>query len=288
MRRALVALSAALALLTGCSGEPEPPRGSPSPALWEVTGPSGAHGWLFGTAHSLPDGFDWRTPAFDAAFADSDMLVVELDLTDVDLDHLRVISTTPGLGLPSSRVDPAQREMVAQAFAEADIDEATLVNAETWMAALLLGTAFTDGEEQNGVDRALIMQADDRELLELEGFEGQMAIFDGLPLADQIDLLELAATDFETAGEDFRRLIEDWRAGNLAAIEAETRKGVGFDPELYAALLVDRNREWDRIIDQVLRDGGEPFVAVGAAHLVGDIGLPALLEARGYTVKRIQ
>ena len=74
--RLLLALAGALAL-TGCGG-PAREWPEPSPALWEVTGPDGAQGWLFGTIHSLPEGARWRTPAVDEALARSSLLVVEV------------------------------------------------------------------------------------------------------------------------------------------------------------------------------------------------------------------
>jgi uncharacterized protein YbaP (TraB family) len=36
----------------------------------------------------------------------------------------------------------------------------------------------------------------------------------------------------------------------------------------------------------MLRDGDDVLIVVGAMHLVGDRGLPALLEQRGYKVER--
>jgi uncharacterized protein len=53
-------------------------------------------------------------------------------------------------------------------------------------------------------------------------------------------------------------------------------------------LLGDRNRDWMTEIAGMLARPGTFFIGVGAAHLVGDAGLPALLQEAGAIVKRIE
>ena len=52
------------------------------------------------------------------------------------------------------------------------------------------------------------------------------------------------------------------------------------------AILYARNRSWIPQLEQIVARGNA-FIAVGADHLMGPRGVPALLAARGYTVTRV-
>ena len=283
--RLLLALAGALAL-AGCGG-PARDWPDPSPALWEVTGPEGAQGWLFGTIHSLPEGARWRTPAVDEAFASSSLLVVEvaeLGRSDEAGAIFRRLATTPGLPPLTQRVPPAERPALAAFLDRAGMDEDAFSETESWGAALILANSVRRSDSGNGADRALIAEASRVE--GLESFEEQYAAFDRLPAAEQADLLAGLAADAEGDFED--RRVTAWLTGDMAALERDSSGGILADPELREALQLSRTRAWAARVGDLLERGERPFVAVGAGHMWGDEGLPALLAARGYAVRRVQ
>ena len=76
-------------------------------------------------------------------------------------------------------------------------------------------------------------------------------------------------------------------AGDAAGLEQLTHDGMLANEEIRDALLTRRNASWLAPIEALLADDPQPLIAVGAAHMVGDDGLVALLRARGYTVRRL-
>ncbi len=51
-------------------------------------------------------------------------------------------------------------------------------------------------------------------------------------------------------------------------------------------ILFERNRDWIPKLEPILTKG-DAFIAVGADHLMGSKGVPALLSAKGYTLTRV-
>lgn len=279
-------MALAVLALAGC-GAPARDWPDPAPALWEVTGPGGRHGWLFGTIHSLPEGARWQTPAVDEALASSGVLVVEIaNLGDsaaakAAFDRL---ATTHGLPPLSQRVRAQDRPALAAFLRQAGIGDDAFPDTETWAATLQLANAARRRAPVTGVDRELIGRA--RRVVGLETFAGQYGVFDALPADEQADLLMAEAADSDGRYQDKR--VVDWLTGNLAALERDSAVGVLGDPELRQALQTGRNRQWIGRIVELLAAREQPFVAVGEGHMIGEDNLPELLRARGYTVRRVQ
>ncbi len=277
-------------LLAACSGEPAPQR---HPALWEVTAPGGTKGYVFGTIHALPDGLEWGSPALDKAIAASDRLVLEIAEGPGDAASRATfleLGTTPGQPPLETRVDPRHRAELKKALSETRLDPGQFASLEDWAAALTLGLAIearAGFDPANGADVALQAKAGNRPVVGLETLAGQLSVFDELAPSAQRILLD-AVIEESAAPDKGKKLVDAWASGDMATLDAEAHGGMLADPRLREALLVGRNREWTRQVAAMLRAGQRPFVAVGAAHVAGVDGLPALLAAQGFAVRRVQ
>jgi len=282
IRACLLLLSALV--LASCGSEPKRDWPAPSPALWEVTGQDGQRGWLFGTVHALPDGVEWRTPVLERALGESGVLVVEIaDLADGDNGLFDEVAHTPGQMPLSQRVAPDERGALAALMKRAGSKDGDFSDIESWAAALMLSSAVRSGDPANGVDRALMDAA--QRVEGLESYAQQYGLFDALPEADQSDLLASVAQEAANGGgED---TIIAWLTGDTERLENAISRGMLEYPHLREVLMTQRNRDWTARIDAMMT-AQRPFVAVGAGHMVGDDGLPALLSQRGYRLRRIQ
>lgn len=272
------------AALSGCARDPL----AANPAIWHVAGPGAQEAWLFGTIHAAPEPLAWKTPAVAQALGRSDEVMVEVANIADDAAVAQVftaLSRTPGLPPVEQRVPPGERATLTRMLNERRINPQDLREVETWAVALTLARPASGSDGGNGVDRAVLADARGKPVIELEGAASQLSIFDALPEPEQRDLLTAVLSDPD-ALDDEADLVTTWRKGDMARIEVETRTGLLADPELREALFTARNRRWLGRIEQAMRAGKRPFVAVGAAHMVGADGLVAMLERAGYTVTR--
>lgn len=291
-----------LFLIAACSSEPEQPTivaaSEGRPALWKVTAADGTGGtaWLFGTVHLLPKDADWQGPAIDRAIRASDGLVIEV--TGLD-DKYAVGSLFASMGISHSmprltdRIAPAQRPTLDKALDIASVSSATLDKMETWAAALTLSSSISNGMElsrEAGVERVLQLRyaTEQKPVRALETVEQQFAFFDTLPEKEQRILMSVVIDGVKESTPRFQKLLNAWMVGDVDALLDNSDEGLLASPRIREALLDSRNRRWATDVGQMIDDGEKPFVAVGAGHLAGKGGVPALLSAKGYIVERVQ
>lgn len=288
MSNRLVAALLALLALASCARAPEV-----HPALWLVEGPKGEKAWLFGTIHALPEPVEWRSAKVDAALKGADRLVLEVaDITD-DAKTAKAfadLAQSPGLPPLDARVQPDLRDDLSEDIKAGGMQPGSLDPYETWAAALMLQNAAAAAsavESSNGIDRAIAL-AWQGPIEEFEGARNQLAIFDALPEAAQRALLDAVLIEADGREMQIHDLQQAWARGDMTLIARVTDEDFAKAPVLREALLVGRNRAWVSKLEAMLTAGARPFVAVGAAHLAGTDGLPALLTARGWKVTRLQ
>ncbi|MES2807160.1 MAG: TraB/GumN family protein [Bacteroidota bacterium] len=119
----------------------------------------------------------------------------------------------------------------------------------------------------------------------LETLDEQIALVCGAPIAEQKkDLLE-SVTKKDIQNKDANELFALYLKQDLDGVEKLVNAGLAksSSPEMSDKMLKDRNLKWIIKIPEIIKE--QPaFIAVGAAHLVGQYGLINQLRLKGYTV----
>ena len=86
--------------------------------------------------------------------------------------------------------------------------------------------------------------------------------------------------------QEVSEIVNAWKQGNVQELET-VLVGMREYPELYQALVVNRNNDWLPHIEQALKEKESVFIVVGALHLMGKEGLVAALKEKGYLVQQL-
>ena len=289
MRRLLIA-----ALLLSCGAVSAHDENHPV-TMWQVEGETNSI-YLLGSIHLLREK-DHPLPAVvDRAYEDADVIIMELDMDDLDPAYTQAAFSRAGVMTDGTTLAQLMGEaLFAEAQAAAaviDIPLDMLAQSEPWLAAMtvelmmLYRIGFNPmlGVEMTMVNRAT---ADGKPIEGLETVDEQLAFLDGLPLEAQREMLLQTLEQSAAIGEYIDGMIDAWHQGDTAALEEQLLTSIEAQPELHEALLVSRNQRWVETITDWLDDEDDYLVVVGALHLVGDDGVPALLADKGIGIQQL-
>src|SRR3546814_16202224 len=113
-------------------------------------------------------------------------------------------------------------------------------------------------------------------------------LFETLDPKTQRALLTHAAERAGDAVAEVHVLADAWSRGDVAALEREINEDVDAVPAARAAIITGRNRAWAAWIGKRMARPGTLVGPAGAGHLVGQDGVPALLEAEGSEGRRVE
>jgi len=269
---------------------------SAAPAMWEVRDKDSVV-YLFGSMHVLRPNVRWRTRAFDHAYAAADRVWFE---TRADLPPEQVKALVDRYGVDPDRSLTQKLSPTALATLRPVLDRdgvplETVERLRPWAAAMMLSVApmtQQGGSVARGVDSATTERAKtaDKPIETFESFEQQLRIFADLPEQAELDYLDDVAREQLSPPRDGVVLERAWLKGDMGRLGSRPVDHMKAErPALYDALLRRRNLAWADRLDAEMRQGkGTDLVVVGALHMAGSEGLPALMKARGYSVRRIQ
>lgn len=263
--------------------------------IWVVEGETNRV-YLLGSIHVLREQDHPLPEVVELVYQDAERLIMELDMDDIDpLEAVRFLTQNGVLQGDETLEDQMGKEMYARAVASAreiDIPIELLEKSEPWLAAmtvqemLMMRVGF---KAEYGIEMYLLgkAQADGKPIAGLETINEQLGFLDNLSIDTQSKWLLQSIVEGRRVEMMVDELVAAWRAGDVDFLEAELLHEMNIYPELHQSILVNRNKRWIAPLVDLLDDNVDYLVIVGAAHLVGEDGVPDLLSQQGVRIKQL-
>ncbi len=257
--------------------------------LWKISGngiekPS----YLYGTIHLTCDYV--FTDKLKKAFDETDQLVLELDMSDPNLqvDMMKFIFMENGKTI-QSLLTKEDYETLATFFKKQVGMDMKLFNTMKPLAitsALTSKMASCEGGTSYEMEFIKVTKTQEENVIGLETVEDQMKAFDNIPYEEQLkSLVEMAKEGTEKRQEEFAKMTKYYNAEDLEGL-LNFSSEQGMEAGSQENLVDQRNRNWIPLIIKITKET-PTFIGVGALHLPGEQGVINLLRKQGYTVEPV-
>jgi uncharacterized protein YbaP (TraB family) len=256
--------------------------------LWEISKPGVAPSYLFGTMHSSDPRVTALPVPLERSFDRSGSFSMELIFTGAGIVHMAEIMFFGEGETLEQAIGPELYQETKDALKQAGLPTRDLNKKKPWAIIMSLGAP----RKTNGaifldllLQRKAVLQF--KPTYGLETMDEQLEVFNGLPMEDQIQLLNEALKFQSQSAIQMKQLLNAYLERDLAKLAAisdryQNQAGPAYD-KLMDRLLAKRNQRMAERMQPRLQEGNA-FIAVGALHLPGENGLLTLLEKQGYRV----
>lgn len=265
--------------------------------LWEISGngleePS----YLFGTFHLLQQEFLETKPVVLEKFHASEQVMVEVEIDSSQMQQLSMMALMQD-DLISNHLSNEQQDLLSDVLVslmgvglqQVDRLKPMALSATISMLQyqMLLGEEMTKYEGEL-IDQWFVSEGKraDKDLVYFETMEEQMdLIFNSMPVSEQADMLIGYLEDEEATEELIRQLFTCYVNEEIACL-AEIGEEMYEEMPAATAFLDVRNENWMEQIPARMEEKPS-FIAVGALHLTGEMGLIEMLRREGYSVEPV-
>jgi uncharacterized protein len=247
--------------------------------------------YLYGTFHVGKE--DWMAPGpgLQKALRETELIALELDPLDAQVQAQLVDAFSH-----VKRSLPVQLKTRLNAAMRAQCLPVVENPSEVQLIALVLSLGVKDGLHPvygSEILLSLLGQGLRRPVVSLETVAQQMHALFGRDDAEAVRYIEDSLDGIERgkAQPMLAKSVAIWERGDMTQLERYAQWCECVDTaaqrELMERMLDGRNPGLAQGIDALHMQGKNVFAAVGAMHMVGPTGLPALLTQRGYRVQRL-
>lgn len=266
--------------------------------LWELKKGDRTN-YILGSIHlATPDIYPLHQ-IIEESFDKADILVLEADIgKGADKSVMELLKNVgyyqEGQTLKEN-LSPENYELISEKLKERGYDLSLFDMYKPWFLALtimpveMMKMGFYPAY---GIDMYFMKKANDRsmEVMELEGIEYQLRLFDSFPVELQEMFLVNSLIEMDAMKEGMENMIEYWKSGDKENLYQYLFDTIDKEPALakfYEKLNDERNIEMAKKINEYFQDDNIYFIVVGALHLIGDKGIIHLLEDKGYETKQL-
>lgn len=263
--------------------------------LWQIHKPGVRPSYVFGTMHSRDKRILHIPGVVMSHFMAAETAVFETSLDDKNLAQSRqIMKLPPGQNLKQI-VGTQKFIQLSKLVAAKGIAPAILNRLKIWAVATILAQPDPSSRKETTVkllDKELEAAARQwkKRIIALETNLEQMAVFDQMPQAVQMEFLDQSLAEIETLETDMETITQFYLEGQTGWIWCDLQESLAKSSSalrtiLNEHLILERNK---KMVDRMLKilPSGNIFVAIGALHLPGERGVVNLLERHGYKVVR--
>lgn len=273
--------------------------------LWKIEKEGRPTSYLFGTVHLTDDRVTSLSPAVKDAIKASKTVALEVsDISETATSTVIAKSAPLVMFTDGRRLDgllsPSEYDVVKSIIGRSGMPVDLAALFKPWIVTMILSTSDCERAKVQSGARVLDMKiaeigkSEGKDVIGLETISTQIEALASVPEKQQLDMLRSSLRFADRTDDMMETLVQLYLKRKISAalpFQIALAKEAGIGDEAFAGfqqkLIFERNAKMAAVAEPLLDKGGV-FVAVGALHLPGDLGLVELIRKAGYTVTPVE